>query len=347
MSQAEDTRQQASALHRDRHQLDGLVAELALRDEHSASPAGPTASGRDGPPASALIEEADAINEATADTPLVSTSLVLAAWRGQETRALELIEASIQDATPSGEAGAVSLAGYASAVLYNGLGRYQAALAAAQRTCEHEDLLSTWALPELVEASTRSGSPDVAAAALRRLEERTRAGGVDWTRGIQTCSRALLSDREHADVLYQEALEQLASSDMTLHLARAQLLYGEWLRREGRRVDAREQLRAACGLFSRIGANGFAERARRELLATGATARKRTVETRDDLTAQEAQIARLAGDGYTNPEIGAELFISPRTVEWHLRKVFSKLGISSRKQLRGAWSDAGRTAAPA
>jgi DNA-binding CsgD family transcriptional regulator len=298
---------------------------------------------RQGPPASALIEEADAINEASGEAPLVSTSLVLAAWRGQEARAVELIEAGIQDATPEGAPRAISLAEYAGALLYNGLGRYHAALAAAQPACEHQDLLSTRALPELVEAGARSGNQDVAVAGLRRLEERTPDGATDWGLGIQARSRALLSDGEDADALYRESLERLGSSRFALHRARAQLLYGEWLRREGRRVDAREQLRVAHRMFARIGAGGFAERAHRELLATGETARKRTVETRDDLTAQETQIVRLAGDGYTNPEIGAELFISPRTVEWHLRKVFRKLGVRSRKQLRGSPPNGGRT----
>jgi ATP/maltotriose-dependent transcriptional regulator MalT len=189
---------------------------------------------------------------------------------------------------------------------------------------------------ELVEASARGASPDVAAAALRQLEERTHAAGTDWALGAQARSRALVSDGEAAEAFYREALERLAGSRLAVYLARTQLVYGEWLRRENRRVDAREQLRAAHDAFIRIGADGFAERARRELLATGETVRKRSVETLDELTAQEAQIARLAGEGRTNPEIGAELFLSPRTVEWHLRKVFPKLGISSRKELRDA-----------
>jgi DNA-binding CsgD family transcriptional regulator len=303
--------------------------------------------GRPGPPSSVLIEETDAVNEATGDLPLMSTSLLLAAWRGQETRALALIDASIQDAPPGGEAGAISLGGYARAVLYNGLGRYHSAFVAAKRTCAYDDRLATWALPELVEAGVRSGCRGAAMGALARLEVRTRAGGADWALGIQARSRALLSAPEDAGDVYLAALERLAADHLVLHLARTQLLYGEWLRREGRRVDARAQLRAAHATFSRIGAAGFAERTRRELLATGATVRKRTAETRNDLTAQEAQIARLAAAGYTNPEIGAELFISPRTVEWHLRKVFSKLGISSRKQLAGAMDGLGRVAAPA
>jgi DNA-binding CsgD family transcriptional regulator len=296
---------------------------------------GPGGSAGHAPPAPALVEEAAAIKEAVDDTPLVYTSLVLAAWRGQEARALELIAASIQDAPAAGQDRASWLAEYARAVLYNGLGRYRSARVAAERTCEHEDLgRFAWALAELVEASARSGHLDLAAAALRRMEERTGAGATDWELGLLAQSRALLSDPTQAEPLYREALERLTGIRFVLHLARAQLVYGEWLRREGRRVDARGQLRAAHGWFNRIGADGFAERARRELLATGETARKRTVETRDELTAQEVQIARLARDGHTNPEIGVELFISPRTVEWHLRKVFTKLGISSRKELR-------------
>jgi DNA-binding CsgD family transcriptional regulator len=315
---------------------------------HIASSTGLNGNDRHRPPASALIEEADAISEATGDGPLIYTSLVLAAWRGQEARALELIEASVQDATAEAEGRAIALAEYARAVLYNGLGRYEGARVAAQRACEHEDLgLSARALPELVEASARSGRLDVAAAALWRLEQGTRGGGTEWALGIHARSRALLSDRDDAERLYQEALARLTGSRVALHLARAQLLYGEWLRRESRRVDAREQLRAAYETFSRIGTDGFAERARRELLATGETVRKRTVETRDELTPQEAQIARLAGDGLTNPEIGSQLFISPRTVEWHLRKVFTKLGVRSRRQLPGALPDAGRPAAAA
>ena len=295
---------------------------------------------RVGPPASMLLDETNAVNEATGDTPRLSTSLLLAAWRGQETRLLELIAASLEDAPPRGEAQAVSLAGYAMAVLYNGLGRYEASLASTRGAGADGDRLSIWALPELVEAGARSGRPDVARAALRRLEERACPGGADWALGIQVRSRALLSAGKAADCLYREALERLGSSGLVLHRVRTQLVYGEWLRREGRRVDAREQLQPAHEMLSRIGAAGFAERARRELRATGATARKRTRETRDDLTAQEAQIARLAGDGYTNPEIAAELFISPRTVEWHLRKVFPKLGITSRRQLRSESSPA-------
>ena len=190
------------------------------------------------------------------------------------------------------------------------------------------------ALPELIEASVHGGSLTVAAAALRRLDGRLGADSPEWALGVQAQSRALLSTRTDAEALYREAIVRLRSSGTTLQLARAQLVYGEWLRRDRRRVDARAQLRAALGAFGQTGAEGFAQRAQRELRATGASARRRSVETRDDLTEQETQIARQAGAGFTNSEIGTEMFISPRTVEWHLRKVFIKLDISSRRQLR-------------
>ena len=285
--------------------------------------------------AAGLIEEADAITAATGNPPLRYTSLMLAAWRGEETRALGLIEAGVQDATARGEGRALGLAGYATAVLYNGLGDYEAALAGAQRACEHEDLgFFGWSLAELVEAGARSCAADVASTALRLLSERTRAAGSDWALGIQARSHALLSDGPAADTLYREAIDRLGRSRIAVHLARAHLVYGEWLRREQRRVEAREHLRAAHDMFGRFGARAFAERARRELQATGETVRKRSVAPRDALTVQEAQVARLAAEGHTNPEIGAQLFISPRTAEYHLHKVFSKLGISSRRELR-------------
>ena len=284
--------------------------------------------------AAALIEEADALTQATGNAPLSYTSLVLVAWRGQPASALELIRAAIESARDSGEGRALGLAEYATAVLFNGLGRYEDAVAAARRASEHDDLgLYAWALIELIEAAARCGRPELAADALGRLDERTGAAGTDWALGIEARARALLSDGPAAEALYREAVERLAGTRITVHLARAQLLYGEWLRREKRRADARRQLRAAHEMFSGIGAEAFAERSRRELLATGETIRKRTVETLGDLTAQEAQIAALAGDGHTNPEIGDRLFISPRTVEYHLHKVFAKLGIRSRNEL--------------
>jgi tetratricopeptide (TPR) repeat protein len=285
--------------------------------------------------AAALIEEADAITQAIGTAPISHISLVLAASRGQEAHALDLIEASTHDAAMRGEGRLTTLAEYAAAVLHNGLGDYRRAFAAAQQASEHDDLgLFAEALIELIEAGTRIGEPEAATAALETLAERTRASGTEWALGIDARSRALLSDGQEADALYQEAIGRLSRSRMAVHLARARLLYGEWLRRANRRQDAREALRSAYEMFDRIGADGFAERARRELAATGETVRKRTVETFAELTSQEAQIARLVREGRSNQEIAAELFISPRTVEWHLGNVFAKLGITSRKDLR-------------
>jgi DNA-binding CsgD family transcriptional regulator len=222
-----------------------------------------------------------------------------------------------------------------SAVLYNGLGRYELALVGARSACEHDEFgVRGFALVELIEAAVRGAAPEIAAAALPDLAERTVPAGTDWALGILARSRALLASGAAADALYLEAIERLGGSRIVVHLARAHLVYGEWLRREGRRVDAREQLRLAHDMLHGMGAEAFAERARRELLATGATARERTITTQADLTPQEAQIARLAAAGQTNPEIGSELFISPRTVEYHLSKVFAKLGLSTRRDLR-------------
>jgi DNA-binding CsgD family transcriptional regulator len=224
------------------------------------------------------------------------------------------------------------------AVLYNGLGRYEDALSAAERAVEdpHGMGVAAWVLCDLIEAAARSGHPERAAGAIERLAEIAEANGTDFARGIDARSQAMLSDGETAERLYREAIERLGRTRLRTALARAHLIYGEWLRRENRRVDAREQLRAAHDMFTDMANEAYAERARRELLATGETVRKRTVETLDDLTPQEVQIARLAADGLTNAEIGAQLFLSPRTVEWHLRKVFGKVGISSRKELRSA-----------
>ena len=284
--------------------------------------------------ASALIAEADAITQATGMAPLKYASLMLAAWRGNEAEALELIEAARLEATARGEGMGLRVMEWATALLYNGCGRYGEALEAAQRGCEQDDVgLFGLSLVELIEAGVRSGATDASSAALDRLSERTQASGTDWGLGIEAGSRALLSDGPDAERLYCEAVDRLARTRGVVHLARARLLYGEWLRRENRRVDAREQLRVAHEMFSDIGAEGFAERARGELLATGETARRRSDDARGVLTPQEAQIARLARDGLSNPEIGAQLFISPRTVQYHLRKVFLKLDITSRNQL--------------
>jgi DNA-binding CsgD family transcriptional regulator len=284
--------------------------------------------------ASALAEEADAITEATGNAPVKYASLLLAAWRGVEAETLELLSWGLENATARGEGRGIGGWGYAAAVLYNGLGRYDAALASARRACEYEDFaIFGPALAELVEAGARSGAHEEAGAALSRLEERTGAAGTDWALGVRAWARALLSDGQAAELLYREAIERLERTRIVVHLARAHLVYGEWLRRENRRVDAREHLRTAHEIFSHAGAQAFSDRAQRELAATGVTARTRTDETRDVLTPQEAQIARLARDGISNPEIGAQLFISPRTVQYHLHKVFQKLEITSRNQL--------------
>jgi DNA-binding CsgD family transcriptional regulator len=291
--------------------------------------------------ASELVEECDAITEATGHASRRYTKLSLVAWRGEAPAASVPFQSDVQDGISWGEGRSIGAADYLRAVLYNGLGRYQDALASGKRACEYDDLgVVGFALVELVEAGVRGGALEVAGAALRRLEERTDASGTDWAAGVVARSAALLSDGQAADALYREAIARLERTRIAVHLARAHLVYGEWLRRENRRVDAREQLRIAHEMLQRFGASGFAERARRELQATGETVRKRTIEIRDGLTAQEAQIARLAGDGLTNPEIGAELFISPRTVEWHLRKVFTKLNVNSRNKLRAALSSA-------
>jgi DNA-binding CsgD family transcriptional regulator len=272
--------------------------------------------------AATLIDEAAMITEATGSQLPPYGPLMLAAIGGR-------------DVTGLGEGVGPSYLQWATAMLDNGLRRYDDALAAAQLAAEapHELVFSTWATVELIEAATRSGASEHAAGALERLSDTTRVAGSDWALGVQAYARALLSDGQTAELLYREALDRLGRTRVRWTLARAHLVYGEWLRRERRRADAREQLRTAYEMFVPMGAHGFADRAERELLATGETARKRTVETRTELTSQEAQVAQLARDGLSNPEIGAQLFISPRTVQYHLSKVFTKLGISSRQQL--------------
>jgi ATP/maltotriose-dependent transcriptional regulator MalT len=228
-------------------------------------------------------------------------------------------------------------------LLYNGLGRYDKALAAAERACEHDDIgVLGWSLAELVGAAVRSGQPGRASDTLKRLSETTRASGTDWALGTEARSRALLSEGEAAENCYREAIERLGRTRMRPAVARAHLIYGEWLRRENRRRDARAELRTAHGLFTTMGIEAFAERARHELLATGDTVRKRTVETVGELTVQEAHIARLAVDGRTNVEIGTQLFLSTRTVEWHLGKVYGKLGVGSRRELWQALASLGQ-----
>ena len=289
-------------------------------------------------PAIALAAEADAVVEATGSHVALRGAIALANWRGQESEAQALVEARRQAAVQHGEGLWLVATDWGNAVRYNGLGRYDEALAAAERSAEDPRGLGTpmWLLADLVEAAARAGKPERAAGPLERLTEIAEANGTDWALGFLLRSRALLSEGEAAERLYREAIEHLARTRIRVAHGRTLLVYGEWLRRENRRVDAREQLRAAHEMLSEIGMEVFAERARRELLATGETVRKRTVETIDDLTPQELQIAQRAADGQTNPEIGAQLFLSPRTVEWHLRKVFGKLGIRSRRELRSA-----------
>jgi DNA-binding CsgD family transcriptional regulator len=295
--------------------------------------------------AAAQIEEVDSITQATRIPPLKYSAAMLAAARGEQAQTQALLEWGKRNATERGEGSAIGAAFWLTALLHNGHGHYSEALAAARQACEHEDVMYYGrALAELIEASVRADQPEEAAAALDRLTERTQASGTEWALGIEARCRGLLSDDESC---YRGSVERLTRSRAVVELARSRLLYGEWLRRENRRVDAREQLRAAHEMFSRMGAAAFAERARRELSATGETVRKRSAETLDELTTQEAQVARLAAQGRTNPEIGALLFISPRTVEYHLRKVFPKLGISSRRELRRALPVLEQAAVPA
>ncbi|HKE97463.1 MAG TPA: AAA family ATPase [Actinomycetes bacterium] len=278
--------------------------------------------------AASLIAEAESVAAATGSHFDPSAALRLAALRGREAEA----SAAIEQAAAGGHGLAASYAHWATAVLYNGLARYEEAAPAARHATADTVFPwpSMWALPELVEAAARAGDPELAREALERLTKTTQPFDTDVALGLEARCRALLSDDGAADDLYREAIDRLSHTQVRPDLARAHLLYGEWLRRERRRRDARKQLRTAYDLLEAIGMEAFAERARRELLATGEKVRERNVETREHLTPQEEQIARLARDGLSNPEIGARLFISPRTVEWHLRKVFVKLGITSR-----------------
>jgi DNA-binding CsgD family transcriptional regulator len=287
--------------------------------------------------AAALVEELDSIIDATGSRRISIPKLMLAACKGDEARASKLIDEARRDAIARGEGFVLTFGEQAHAVLHNALGHYETALDNAQRASAQDELhASVWSLPELVEAAVRSGKPEVAADALQRLHQRTRVAGTEWALGIEARCAALLSDDALAEGLYREAIERLGHCRVALDLARAHLLYGEWLRRRGRRVDAREQLRTARTSFAEIGAEAFAQRAGRELLATGETARKRSIETSDELTPHEARIARMARDGASNQDIATELFVSRKTVEYHLHKVFSKLGISARQQLEYA-----------
>jgi DNA-binding CsgD family transcriptional regulator len=280
--------------------------------------------------ATLMIDEARSIAEATGNPALVNAPMILAAWRGDEARASELIEATSEEAA----ARRWTSNNYARSVLYNGLGRHDAARDAAWEAFQPDPIgYGPYLVPELAEAASRTADRVLLETALEWLSERTGVISSEWAIGIEARVRALLSEGEVAESLYRESIAHLAGTRVRVELARTNLLYGEWLRRERRRLDARKQLRTALEAFTSMGAEAFARRAERELLATGERARKRTVETLDQLTPQETQIARLAAKGNTNREIAAQLFISPSTVEYHLRKVFRKLDVKSRTQL--------------
>lgn len=282
-----------------------------------------------------LLEEADTIAEVIGHRPMKYHKVELAAWRGDVNEAGGLIEAGRAEGVAKGEGRLLGVTGYLAAVLHNGHGRYDEALAAAQQACEYHDLgFYGWCLLELTEAAVRVGKVEVAEDAVRRLESGAGASGTDWGLGVFAAARALLADGAEADALFKESLDRLGRTRVGVQLARTHLCYGEWLRRQKQRTSARRHLNIAYDMFTKMGAHAFADRARRELIATGEKVRKQPLASGDELTAQEAQIAQLARDGLTNQEIGAQLFISTHTVEWHLRKVFVKLGVRSRRQLR-------------
>jgi len=286
--------------------------------------------------AAAAIDDQRIASEATGSRLAPYGELILTAWRGDEAELSALVEATLEEIVPRGEGIGVSTCQWVTALLHNGLGNYARALAAAELVLDPPRKLD-WTinatLPELVEAAARSGQQQRARDALDQLSAITRPSGSDWGLGLEARSRALLSGPDTAEPHYREAVERLGRTRVRGDRARAHLLYGEWLRRQRRRSDAREQLRSAYRLFSEMGMEAFAERARGELRATGETVRKRQADARDELTPQEKEIARLAREGLSNLEIGARLFLSPRTVEWHLRKVFAKLGFRSRQEL--------------
>jgi DNA-binding CsgD family transcriptional regulator len=288
--------------------------------------------------AASLVDEIATVTEATGSNPSPYAALSLAALRGRQADASALIEVTTRDVTRRGEGIGIAVAERAQAVLNNGLGRYREAMDAVRTIVEYrrDPGSMNWSSVEFIEAAVRNGMRDEAADTYRWLVETTTASGTDWALGVEVRARALLTDGVAAEPLYRESIRRFGRTRVRIELARARLLYGEWLRRQGRRADARQQLRTAHEMFEQMGLEAFAERTRRELVATGASARKRTVATRDELTAQEAQIARLARDGLSNPEIAARLYISARTVQYHLGKVFAKLGISARSELTQA-----------
>ena len=284
--------------------------------------------------AAVLIEESNAVATAARLAPIRGPELNLAAWRGEEAAATQMLEKFTTDASKRGEAYLLSMTGYATSVLYNGLGRYDLAQAGARRVRELDGFgFQDWALGELVEAAVRIGDIEEATTARDELQKRTRASNTDWALGLTARCNALLAHDAQQEECYQESVQRFATSHVAVHQARSLLLYGEWLRRQGRRRDARDKLRLAQEMCAAMGLNAFAERASRELSATGETVRHR-VSSDMTLTSQESQIAVLASSGLTNPQIAARLSISRHTVEWHLRKVFRKLDIRSRRDLR-------------
>jgi DNA-binding CsgD family transcriptional regulator len=305
--------------------LSALAAATLLRGDFAA--------------ATALADEADAVIAVRGGPAVVHPRLALAAWQGRAGASGEMSRGTGLPGSPGRPAG-TDIVLYTTAVHCNGLGRYEEALAAAQRASERAGLLgyTLWALPELAEAAARCGRPDLATAALQKLEQTAGAAGTDWGLGVRACARAQASSGAAAEASYREAIERLGRTRLTAYLARAHLVYGEWLRREKRRTDARAELRIAAEMLSAMSADSFARRAERELAATGERIRRRDIRPVAELTPQESQIARLAADGQSNPDIGAQLFISPRTVEYHLHKIFAKLDISSRGQLARALS---------
>jgi DNA-binding CsgD family transcriptional regulator len=296
--------------------------------------------------AATALDEADAINESVGQNRLDSARALLAGYAGDEVQCLSLAEVAEAQAITRGRGQVMTICEHARSILYNGLGNYEPALLAARSASSHEIDASTRVLPELIEAAARSGSIDMARSALQRLTERTRAAGTDWALGVEARSRALLAADGAAEEQYGEAIARLGSCRVASELARAHLLYGEWLRRQRRRRDAREQLRTAHDMLEAMGMAAFAERASREMQAAGEQARPRGPGAAEVLTPQEAQIARMVAAHLTNREIAARSFISASTVEYHLRKIFRKLGVTSRTQLTQTLGDPERTPHP-
>jgi DNA-binding CsgD family transcriptional regulator len=324
----------------------GALEALAVVDNACGQTA---AAGGDFATASMLAAEVHTLKEATRTRIAPHAALALSGLRGQEARTSELIDGVMRQAEAHGQGTAVQYANWANSVLLNGLGRYEEALRAAVEATEQGPRLhiASWALPELIEAATRVGHHALARDALDRLGEHIDGCDSEWALGLHVRSRALLSEDEPAELLYREAVDRLSRTRLRPEIARAHLLYGEWLRRRGQRVDARAQLRSAHELFAAMGMEAFAGRAGRELIATGEKMRSRANDSHTVLTPQEAHIAQLANDGLTNPEIGARLFLSARTVEWHLGKVFAKLDVRSRRGLSTALTKVGLAAVPA